>query len=63
MFKVHISMFKENYILLPHNTFGIDAKCRQFVEYNTVEEAQEIALQLQQPYLLVPNVSVVSAKG
>ena len=53
MFKVHSSMFKENYSLLPHNTFGIDAKCRQFVEYNTVEEAQEIALQLQQPYLLI----------
>ena len=42
-----------NYSLLSHNTFGIDAKCRQFMEYSSVEEAQEIALQLQQPYLLI----------
>ena len=44
---------KENYSLLPHNTFGIDAKCRCFMEYSSVEEAQEIARQLQQPYLLI----------
>ena len=44
---------KDNYSLLPHNTFGIDAKCRRFMEYSSVEEAQEIARQLQQPYLLI----------
>ena len=27
-----------NYSLRPHNTFGIDARCRQFVEFSTVEE-------------------------
>ena len=42
-----------NYSLLQHNTFGIDAKCRRFVEYCSVEEAQEIARQLQEPYLLI----------
>ena len=42
-----------NYSLLQHNTFGIDAKCRCFMEYSSVEEAQEIARQLQQPYLLI----------
>ena len=35
-----------NYSLLKHNTFGIDAKCRRFVEYNSVEEAQEIVRSL-----------------
>ena len=44
---------KVNYSLLSHNTFGIDAKCCRFMEYSTVEEAQEIARQLQQPYLLI----------
>ena len=44
---------KVNYSLLSHNTFGIDAKCWRFMEYSTVEEAQEIARQLQQPYLLI----------
>lgn len=42
-----------DYSLLQHNTFGIDAKCRRFVEYCSVEEAQEIARELQEPYLLI----------
>ena len=47
-------MITENdYSLLQHNTFGIDAKCSRFVEYSSVEEAQEIARQLQEPYLLI----------
>ncbi len=29
---------KENYSLLEHNTFGIDARCRRFVEYKSIEE-------------------------
>lgn len=32
-----------NYSLLGHNTFGIDAKCDRFVEYASVEDAQELA--------------------
>ena len=31
-----------NYSLLAHNTFGIDAKCKRFLEYSSVEEAQQI---------------------
>lgn len=31
----------ENYSLLPHNTFGIDAKCWQFVEVESSQEAAE----------------------
>ena len=50
---------KVNYSLLSHNTFGIDAKCCRFMEYSTVEEAQEIARQLQQPYLLIGDGTVV----
>ncbi len=31
-----------NYSLLAHNTFGIDVKCRRFIEIESVEEAQTI---------------------
>lgn len=33
---------QENYSLLRHNTFGIDAKCKRFIEYSSVEEAQQV---------------------
>lgn len=33
----------KNYSLLRHNTFGIDAKCKRFIEYSSVEEAQQVA--------------------
>lgn len=32
-----------DYSLLCHNTFGIDAKCTRFLEYASVEEAQQVA--------------------
>ena len=35
-----------NYSLLAHNTFGIDAKCKRFVEYASVEEAQQVVASL-----------------
>lgn len=35
-----------DYSLLKHNTFGIDVKCRRFIEYESVEEAQQIVKQL-----------------
>ena len=35
-------MFQENISLLPYNTFGINAQCCYFVEYETVAELQEI---------------------
>ena len=37
---------KRNYSLLPHNTFGIDARCRRFVEYETPEEARQLVRSL-----------------
>ena len=33
---------KNNFRLLNHNTFGIDACCHRFVEYSSVEEAQKV---------------------
>lgn len=33
----------QNYSLKPHNTFGIEARCRRFVEYTDVAEAQRVA--------------------
>ena len=45
-----------NYSLLQHNTFGIDARCRRFLEYEDVQEAMEIARILREskePYLII----------
>ena len=45
-----------NYSLKAHNTFGIDAKCGRFLEYETVEEAQEAAAILREsavPYIII----------
>ena len=45
-----------NYSLLGHNTFGIDACCRRFVEYASVEEARQIVASLSEtdePLLLL----------
>ncbi len=32
-----------DYSLLPHNTFGIDARCSHFMEYETVDDALRVA--------------------
>jgi UDP-N-acetylmuramate dehydrogenase len=37
-----------NFSLLNYNTFGIDARCHHFMEYSSVEEAQEITILLNQ---------------
>lgn len=45
-----------NCSLLAHNTFGIDARCNRFLEYASVEEAQQVALLLREeglPYIIV----------
>lgn len=39
--------------LLPHNTFGIDVRCRRFVTFDTDEEAAAVAKQLSEPFLIV----------
>ena len=33
---------ESNYPLLPHNTFGIAARCRWFIEYNSVTDLQTV---------------------
>ena len=45
-----------NYSLKQHNTFGIDAKCAQFVEYSSEAEAKEVAELLRTsrvPYIII----------
>lgn len=45
-----------NYSLLAHNTFGIDARCSRFLEYETTEEAQQVAKILREtplPYIII----------
>ena len=40
-----------DYNLLQHNTFGINAKCKQFVEYESLDELKELRKTLCEPYL------------
>ena len=45
-----------DYSLLSHNTFGIDVKCRRYLEYASMEEAVEVTRILQadrQPLLIL----------
>jgi UDP-N-acetylmuramate dehydrogenase len=44
------------YSLLPHNTFGIDARCSRFLEYESDDEAIAVADVLrrsQQPFIII----------
>ncbi len=45
-----------DYSLLRHNTFGIEARCRRFLEYESVEEAQQVAAVLRtvgEPFMTI----------
>ena len=45
-----------NYSLKEHNTFGIEARCRRFLEYSTVDEARDVAAILREtgdPYIII----------
>lgn len=47
---------KKDYSLLAHNTFGIDASCRRFLEYASIEEARLVAEILRggnNPFLII----------
>ena len=47
---------KKDYSLLAHNTFGIDASCRRFLEYSSIEEARLVAEILcggNNPFLII----------
>lgn len=55
-----------DYSLLAHNTFGIDAKCKRFLEYSSVEEAQQIVAGLTaavQPLLILGGGSNLLLTG
>ena len=46
----------QNYSLLSHNTFGIEAKCRRYLEYTDIKEAQQVAAILRDadlPYMII----------
>ena len=47
---------EKDYSLKQHNTFGIEAKCAQFVEYSSEAEAKEVAELLRNtrvPYIII----------
>ena len=49
-----------DYSLKAHNTFGIDAKCSRYLEYETVDEALVVARILRQeatPYIIIGDGS------
>lgn len=57
---------QENYSLLRHNTFGIDAKCKRFIEYSSVEEVQQVAGMItdaDQPLLILGGGSNLLLTG
>ena len=39
---------KRDYSLKAHNTFGIEARCRRFLEYSTADEARRVAAMLRE---------------
>ena len=46
----------QDYNLIKHNTFGIEAKCKRYLEFETVDEAQEVAKILREtatPYIII----------
>jgi len=47
---------ERDYSLKAHNTFGIEAKCERFIEFTSVEEAQQVAEILREserPYIII----------
>lgn len=56
----------KNYSLLVHNTFGIEARCHRFLEYSSVEEAQQIVSSLtteDEPLLILGGGSNLLLTG
>lgn len=56
----------KNYSLLAHNTFGIEAKCHRFLEYSSLEEAQQLVSSLtteDEPLLILGGGSNLLLTG
>ena len=52
---IEVKYFKD-YSLKEHNTFGIDAKCSRYIEFEYDEEAVEVAKILREsatPYIII----------
>lgn len=39
---------EKSYSLLPHNTFGIDVRCRRFIEYDSVDDLRKVVALLSE---------------
>lgn len=55
-----------NYDLRQHNTFGIEARCRRFLEYESVDEARQVAAILRksaEPFLIIGGGSNLLLTG
>ena len=47
---------ERDYSLKAHNTFGIEAKCERYIEFTSVEEAQQVAgilRESERPYIII----------
>lgn len=42
-----------DYSLLPHNTFGIEAKCHRFIELFSIQEASSYLPTINHPYIII----------
>ena len=52
----------KDYSLLQHNTFGMEARCSRFLEYESTEDACLVAAILRtagQPFIIQPDGSTV----
>lgn len=66
--KIHcLSMIdKSNYSLLGHNTFGIEARCRRFLGYESQADAEQVAATLREsglPFLIIGGGSNLLLTG
>lgn len=55
-----------NYSLLNHNTFGIDAKCNRFLEFSSVDEAKKVSELISNdklPFLIIGSGSNLLLKS
>ena len=55
-----------NYSLLNHNTFGIDAKCNRFLEFSSVDEAKQVSELISNdklPFLIIGSGSNLLLKS
>ena len=51
------------YSLLTHNTFGIDAKCTDFISYQTVEQLKSITSSLKGKRSEIKDIEIVRRNG